>query len=132
MIVAAWMKSLSPACLLIVLAAAAGGQSCVGDAHAGTTFDGPWSVIITTERGNCDPTIRLGVDIRDGALQYAGDSDVTIHGRVVGDGAARVSITRGSRSGSGSGRLSVNSGTGIWHGTGLASSCIGRWSAERR
>jgi hypothetical protein len=108
------------------------GEAGMGKAHAQTPFDGAWSVLITMDRGNCDPIDRLGVDIRDGALQYAGDSAVSIRGQVVGDGRVRVRLTNGNQSASGSGQLSASSGTGTWHGTGLASSCAGRWSAERR
>jgi hypothetical protein len=82
------------------------------------------------DRGNCGPIDRLGVDIRDGALQYAGDSAVSVRGQVVGDGRVRVRLTNGNQSASGSGQLSASTGT--WHGTGSASSCAGRWSAERR
>lgn len=103
----------------------------IGNAHANTSFDGAWSVQITMDHGNCDPINRLTVDIRDGAMQYAGDSAVSIQGQVVGDGQVRVRLIRGDRRANGSGRLSASSGTGTWHGTGLASSCAGRWSAER-
>ncbi len=102
----------------------------MGKDHAQTPFDGAWSVLITMDRGNCHPIDRLGVDIRDGGLQYAGDSAVLIRGHVVGDGRVRVRLTNGNQSASGSGQLSASTGT--WHGTGSASSCAGRWSAERR
>jgi hypothetical protein len=62
------------------------------------------------DRGNCDPIDRLGVDIRDGALQYAGDSAVSIRGQVVGDGRVRVRLTNGNQSASGSGQLSASTG----------------------
>jgi len=106
------------------------GEAGMGKAHAQMPFDGAWSVLITMDRGNCDPID--GVDIRDGALQYAGDSAISIRGQVVGDGRVRVRLTNGNQSASGSGHLSASSGTGTWYGTGLASSCAGRWSAERR
>jgi hypothetical protein len=60
----------------------------------------------------------------------AGDSAVSIRGQVVGDGQVRVRLTNGNQSPSGSGQLSASTRT--WHGTGSASSCAGRWSAERR
>jgi hypothetical protein len=62
------------------------------------------------DRGNCDPIDRLGVDIRDGALQYAGDSAVSIRGQVVGDGRVRVRLTNGNQSASGRGQLSASTG----------------------
>jgi len=106
-------------------------ESTISYAHANTSFDGAWSVQITMDRGNCDPINRLNVDIRHGAMEYAGDSAVSIQGQVVNGGEVRVRLTHGDHRVSGSGRLSASSGTGTWHGTGLASSCAGRWSAER-
>jgi hypothetical protein len=100
------------------------GEAGMGKAHA-LPFEGAWSELITMDRGNCDPIDRLGVDIRDGALQYAGDSAVSIRGPVVGDGRVRVRLANGNQSASGSGKLSASSGTGTWHGTGLASLCAG-------
>jgi len=106
-------------------------QSTGGSAYAETSFDGSWSVQITMDRGNCEPINRLTVDIRDRAMQYAGESAVSIQGPVVNDGQVRVRLVRGDHKVTGSGRLSASSGAGTWHGTGLASSCAGRWSAER-
>jgi hypothetical protein len=103
----------------------------ISNARADTFFDGVWSVQIMMDRGNCNAISRLVVDIRDGALQYSGDSAVSIQGQVVNGGAVRVRLTHGDHRAIGSGRLSGTSGTGTWHGTGLASTCAGRWSAER-
>jgi 2-methylaconitate cis-trans-isomerase PrpF len=113
----------------LVMAMLASAVSVISNARADTSFDGAWSVQITMDRGNCNPINRLTVDIHDGALQYSGD--VSIQGRVVNGGAVRVRLTYGDHRASGSGRLTGTSGTGTWHGTGLASSCAGRWTAER-
>jgi hypothetical protein len=102
----------------------------IGTAHAATSFDGPWSVVITTDRGTCDPVNRLSIDIRDGILQYSG-SAVLIRGRVANSGLVHVSVSRDNLRASGSGRLSGNSGTGTWRGSNSAAFCTGRWSAER-
>jgi hypothetical protein len=116
----------------LVIAALANPEAVIGSARANTSFDGAWSVQIMMDRGNnCDPINGLAVVIRDGALQYTGDSAVSIHGQVVSGGQVRVWLTNGNKSANGSGRLSASAGTGTWHGTGLASSCAGRWSAER-
>jgi hypothetical protein len=116
---------------MFVVAMLASPLPTFGNAHADTSFDGAWSVHITIDRGNCDPIDRLSVNIRDGALQYSGDSTVSIQGQVVNGGAVRVRLSHGEHKANGSGRLSGSSGTGTWHGTGLASACAGRWSAER-
>jgi hypothetical protein len=116
---------------MFVMAMLASPGSTISNAHADTSFDGAWSVQIMIDRGNCNPINRLTVDIRDGAMQYSGDSAISIQGQVVNGGAIRVRLTHGDHRANGSGRLSGSSGTGTWHGTGLASSCAGRWSAER-
>ena len=124
------MKFISLSCLFAI-ATLACPELTTSNAHANASFDGAWSVQITMDHGNCDAINRLAVDIRDGTMQYAGDSAVSIRGQVVGDGQVRVRLTHGDHRANGSGRLSANSGTGTWHGTGVASSCAGRWSAER-
>jgi hypothetical protein len=125
------MKCISFSCLFAIAALVMPGESGIGKAYAHASFDGAWSVQITMDRGNCDPINGLSVVIREGVLQYAGDSAVSVHGQVVNDGQVRVRLISGGKSGSGSGRLSASSGAGTWHGSGLASSCAGHWSAER-
>jgi hypothetical protein len=122
---------MKPISCLFVMAALASPESTISNAYAETSFDGAWSVQITIDRGNCTPIDRLTVDIRDGVMQYSGDSAVSIQGQVVNGGAVRVRLAHGDHKANGSGRLSGTSGTGTWHGTGLASECVGRWSAER-
>ncbi len=39
-------------------------------------FDGPWSVVIITDEGNCDRAYRYGLRIEAGRVYYAGGSDV--------------------------------------------------------
>ena len=116
---------------MFVMAVLASPLPMFSSAHAETSFDGAWSVHITIDRGNCDPIDRLSVNIRDGALQYSGDSAVSVQGQVVNGGAVRVRLAHGEHRANGSGRLSGSSGAGTWHGTGMASACAGRWSAER-
>jgi hypothetical protein len=122
---------MKPISCLFVMAALASPGSTISNAHAETSFDGAWRVQIMIDRGNCDPVDRLTVDIRDGAMQYSGDSSVSIQGQVVNGGAVRVRFAHGEYRVNGSGRLSGTSGAGTWHGTGMASACAGRWSAER-
>jgi hypothetical protein len=116
---------------MFVMAMLTDAGSTIGNAHADTSFDGAWSVQIMVDRGDCKPVDRLMVDIREGAIQYSGDSTVSIQGQVVNSGAVRVRLAHGDHRANGSGRLSGSSGAGAWHGTGMASACTGRWSAER-
>ncbi len=91
-------------------------------------FDGPWSVLIQTERGACDPAYRLGLRIVNGAITYDGNP----YGHVSQSGAVRVTVNMGSQQAQGVGRLSRMLGQGVWHGFGNAGACSGRWIAERR
>jgi hypothetical protein len=67
--------------LLLIVTLAFANETAIDRAHAGTSFDGAWSVVITTDSGTCDPANRLSIDISDGILQYIGDSAVLIRGR---------------------------------------------------
>jgi hypothetical protein len=91
-------------------------------------FDGKWSVVIVTEKGDCDRAYRYPIDIRNMTLINAGNASFDISGKVEGDGAVAVKISYGQKGASGSGRLNGNSGEGHWAGGG----CAGTWSAERR
>jgi hypothetical protein len=91
-------------------------------------FDGKWSVVIVTEKGDCDRAYRYPIDIRNMNLVNAGNADFDISGKVQGDGVVAVKISYGQKSASGSGRLNGSSGEGRWSGSG----CAGSWMAERR
>jgi len=100
-------------------------------ASAQRMFDGQWSVLIVTERGNCDRAYRYGVSIRNGGVHYDGGV-VNFTGRVAANGAVSVRVSSGGSSASGSGRLNRNFGQGRWAGQSGGSRCTGYWTAERR
>ena len=91
-------------------------------------YDGLWSVLIVTEKGDCDRGYRYPIRITRGVLSNAGDSAFSIAGSVGPSGLIRVTVSHGSASASGLGRLSGNLGSGSWNG----GSCSGTWTAERR
>jgi hypothetical protein len=91
-------------------------------------FDGKWSVVIVTEKGDCDRAYRYPIAIKGQSLQNAGDASFDISGKVGGDGAVAVKISYGDKHASGSGRLGSTSGEGHWSG----GACAGSWTAERR
>jgi hypothetical protein len=97
-------------------------------ASARPGYDGAWSVLIVTEQGECDRAYRYPVRIERGAVTNGGDISFDISGRVTGNGAITVRVTRGDKSASGTGRLNATTGAGKWSG----GSCAGTWSAERR
>jgi hypothetical protein len=91
-------------------------------------FDGKWSVVIVTEKGDCDRAYRYPIDIRGQSVLNAGNASFDISGKVQGDGAVMVKISYGDKHASGSGRLSGTTGEGSWSG----GACAGTWTAERR
>jgi hypothetical protein len=102
-------------------------------ARSQTIFDGVWSVMIITERGEaCDRAYAYPVRILNGIVRYAGDFAINLSGRVSGNGAVRVSVARDSQRADGVGRMSRNSGSGVWRGRSATAECSGRWHAERR
>jgi len=117
------------ACALLVATMATFGPA--GVASAGSPFDGRWSVVIETERGNCDRAYRYGLLIQNGNVSYAGDSAFEVRGRVVNTGAVHVRVSRGATYADGHGRLGRDNGSGVWHGVGDGV-CSGHWIAERR
>ena len=100
-------------------------------AHAGP-FDGNWSVLIVTDKGDCDRAYRYAVNIADGHVRYAGDASVNMAGTVGSNGAVQVSLRMGDRGAQGSGKLAANGGGGTWQGSGPNASCAGHWEAEKR
>lgn len=108
---------------------ALGGIAAASPASAATSFDGDWSVVFITHRGNCDPAFRYGVQIANGSLGAAG---ATVVGRVSADGAVRATVRSDSQWASGSGHLGRNRGSGVWWGKGSRGACSGVWTAERR
>jgi hypothetical protein len=91
-------------------------------------YDGVWSVLIHTEKGDCDPGYRYPVRIFNGHLANAGDAAFTITGTVAPTGAITVTVSAAGKSANGSGRLAGTEGSGSWTG----GSCSGSWTAERR
>jgi hypothetical protein len=54
-----------------------------GEAWSRTIFDGAWSVIIITERGEaCDRANAYSIRIDNGAVRYAGGYSIQLAGRV--------------------------------------------------
>jgi hypothetical protein len=95
---------------------------------AGPSYDGVWSVLVHTEKGDCDPGYRYPIRIANGHLVNAGDSNFTITGAVAPTGAITVTVSAAGKSASGSGHLAGVAGGGSWSG----GACSGSWTAERR
>lgn len=108
--------------------ALAAGYGLTAPAAARTNFDGVWSVLIVTEKGDCDRAYRYPVRISGGTLENAGSSSFDISGKVTNNGAITVRVTNGNKNANGSGRLTPDGGSGSWTG----GECAGTWQAERR
>jgi hypothetical protein len=114
---------------LLVAASAAAGSA--GAASAATPYDGRWSVVIQTTRGNCDQAYRYGLVISNGNVGYDGGGGFDVRGHVGAGGAVRVRVSAGRSYADGTGRLSRANGSGTWKGVGNGV-CSGNWYAEKR
>jgi hypothetical protein len=103
------------------------GSAGVPTEAVAANFDGAWSVIINTTRGDCGSGLRYAVSIAHGRV--FGSGGYAVGGSVSPSGAIHVTVSDGGRSASGSGRLSGNSGSGGWRTSG--GECSGYWSAAR-
>jgi hypothetical protein len=121
------MNSLIFAALLLGTATAGGPPPAYAAAQ-----DGTWSVLVITEKGDCDRAYRYAVKIANGHVSYEGEAAVDMAGTVAPNGAIKVSIRLGNKGADGSGHLSGQTGAGTWHSVGSNASCAGRWEAERR
>lgn len=92
-------------------------------------YDGTWSVVIYTQRGDCDRALRYSVRIAGGRV-FSEDPSYRAYGAVGAGGAISVTVARGKSSASGNGRLTRDAGRGVWHT--LRGECAGQWTAERR
>jgi hypothetical protein len=95
---------------------------------AGPAYDGLWSVLIMTQKGDCDPGYRYPIRIENGHLVNAGSTGFTITGAVAPTGAITVTVSAAGKSANGTGKLAGAAGGGSWTG----GSCSGSWTAERR
>jgi hypothetical protein len=99
-------------------------------ASAATKYDGDWSVVITTNNGACQPSVRYRVQIENGRV-ITGNGAADVDGRVTRVGTVMVNVRAGGQWAEGSGRLGRVSGGGIWQGQGSAGACNGAWVAQR-
>jgi hypothetical protein len=100
------------------------------ESPARTPYDGAWSVLIVTTKGDCDRAYRYGVTIANGDIVYDGGI-VNLSGRVTGSGAVRVIVTSGNARANATGRLNRRAGSGGWHGNSGQNACSGYWQASR-
>jgi hypothetical protein len=114
-----------------VLAAAAAVPSDAAPRYArgrAGSFDGDWSVAISTSYGNCG-SYRAAVRISGGRVSAAG-GDFNASGAVNPSGGISVRVSSSQGTAYGSGRLRGSQGGGRWRTT--SGECGGSWYASRR
>lgn len=92
------------------------------------SFDGQWSVAISTSYGNCN-NYRAALRIIGGRVQSA-SSDFNASGYVNPSGGISVAVSSSAGSAYGSGRLRGSQGAGRWRTR--SGECAGTWYASRR
>ncbi|AMN44104.1 hypothetical protein RHPLAN_56890 [Rhodoplanes sp. Z2-YC6860] len=98
-------------------------------ARATSAYDGSWSLTVITQRGDCDASYDIQLDVRNGVISHP--NIVRLNGRVKPNGAVRVSVAVPGKFAAGSGRVNGSSGCGRWSGHSETSKCSGIWTARR-
>ena len=119
---------LATATAFLVASASVPSQAAAQIARA-SSFDGNWSVVINTLRGDCGSALRYSVRIIGGQVQGL-DQNAQVAGVVNASGLIRVAVAQAGRSASGAGRLAGNYGNGLWRTS--SGECSGQWTAARR
>ena len=98
-------------------------------ATARSAYDGSWSLLFVTQKGDCDSAYNFTVNVSNGVITHP--NIVHFRGYVTNRGFVRASVTVHEKHASGSGRLAANSGQGTWSGYSGSSRCSGYWTAQR-
>ncbi len=101
-----------------------------GAAMAGP-FDGNWSVMVTSEYGECDRRFNVPIAVRSGHVAYRGRFRSEAHGRVGSNGRVKLVFRHSDQVVNATGTLhSPTFGNGGWKSKTLQ--CSGTWIARRR
>lgn len=92
-------------------------------------YDGTWTTVFATSRGNCSSGYSVPFLVRGGRVSSAGGGHVS--GSVSRSGSVVVAVSVGASRASGGGRLFGNSGSGRWTGIITGDRCSGTWQATR-
>jgi hypothetical protein len=111
-----------------VLAAAAAPVTADA-AGRGGAYDGTWTTVFATTRGNCSSGYSVPFLVTGSRVSSAGGGRVS--GSVNRGGAVAVRVSVGASKASGGGRLVGNSGAGSWSGIITGDRCSGTWQATR-
>jgi len=115
-----------PVFAALAAAAAPGTASAAGRARA---YDGTWTTVFATTRGNCSSGYSVPFLVIGSRVSSAGGGRVA--GSVSRRGVVAVQVSVGASRASGGGRLAGNSGAGSWRGIISGDRCSGTWQATR-
>jgi hypothetical protein len=115
--------------LLAVAALAAVGLPGSADARVASAYDGTWTTVFATTRGNCSSGYSVPFLVMGGRVSSAGGGRVS--GSVNRSGGVAVAVSVGASRASGGGRLIGNAGSGRWSGIITGDRCSGTWQATR-
>jgi hypothetical protein len=112
-------------------AAALAALALPGTAHAGGAgaYDGIWTTVFATTRGNCSSGYSVPFTVSGSRVVPAGGGRVS--GSVRRSGSVAVAVSDGASHASGGGRLRGNVGSGRWSGIITGDRCSGTWQATR-
>lgn len=98
-------------------------------ARAAGRYDGTWTTVFATTRGNCSSGYSVPFLVTGARVTSAGGGRVS--GSVTRSGSVAVAVSVGASRASGGGRLVGNSGFGRWSGIITGDRCSGTWQATR-
>jgi hypothetical protein len=113
--------------VLAVLAAAPVPGTASAAARGG--YDGTWTTVFATTKGNCSSGYSVPFLVTGNRVSSAGGGRVS--GSVNRGGAVAVQVSVGASQARGGGRLVGNSGAGSWSGIITGDRCSGTWQATR-
>jgi len=117
-------KSLFAAAAIAALA-----LSGTADARGPSNYDGTWTTVFATTRGNCSSGLSVPFLVYGGRVSSAGGGRVS--GSVSPSGSVAVAVSIGASHATGGGRLVGNYGSGRWSGIIQGDRCAGTWQASR-
>jgi hypothetical protein len=112
----------------VAVAAVAASDPADAAARAGP-YDGIWSVVFATTRGNCSSGYSVPFTVAGSRVSSAGGGRVS--GSVSRAGGVAVNVSVGASHASGGGRLAGTYGAGSWRGIISGDRCSGTWQATR-
>ena len=92
-------------------------------------YDGVWTTVFATTRGNCSSGYSVPFTVARGRVLSAGGGRVS--GSIGRRGSVAVSVSVGASHASGGGRLAGNYGAGHWSGIITGDRCSGTCQATR-